>query len=166
MQVSFFLLLEKSQLKWNVIALQWHTDLLPDPAPDLPVQLQVPPEELPALVQGGGSVPFGQVNIQLTNTDEKHRTGACSLQQARRKTLEQYTSEDKTGTYFHSLLSLFTSLKLAFLVLQNFVSLNSPSLFCFRNVLVKTETPVGLPWALLLLIGKKKTSHDLSIHSV
>lgn len=117
------------------------------------------------MVEGGGSIPFGQVNVQLTNTDEKRRTGACSLQQARRKTLEQYTTEDNTGTDFHSLLSLFTSLKLAFLVLQNFASLNSPSLFCFRNVLVKTETPVGLPWALLLLIGKKP-SHDLGIRSI
>lgn len=96
-QVSFFLLLEKSQLKWKVIALQRHPDLQ-DPAPDLPVQLQVPPEELPALVQGGGSIPFGQVNVQLTNTDEKRRTGACSLHQARRKTLQQHTTEDNTGT--------------------------------------------------------------------
>lgn len=147
-----------------MIALQWRTDLLPHPAPDSPVQLQVPPEELPALVEGEGSIPFGQVNVLLTNTDEKRRTGACSLQQARRKTLQQYITEDNTGTGFYSLLSLFTSLKLAFLVLQNFVSLNSPSLFCFKNVLVKTKTPVSLPWALLLLIGKK-TSHDLGIHS-
>lgn len=110
-QVSFFLLLEKSQLKWNVTALQRHPDLQ-DPAPDLPVQLQVPPEELPALLQGGGSISFGQVNVQLTNTDEKRRTGACSLQQARRKTLQQHTTEDNTRTDFHSLLSLFTSLKL------------------------------------------------------
>lgn len=53
------------------------------------------------------------------------------------------------------MLSLLTSLKLAFLVLQSFVSLNSLSLFCFKNVLVKTKTPVSLPWALLSLIGKK-----------
>lgn len=53
------------------------------------------------------------------------------------------------------MLSLLTSLKLAFLVLQSFVSLNSPSLFCFKHVLVKTKTPVRLPWALLPLIRKK-----------
>lgn len=52
------------------------------------------------------------------------------------------------------MLSLLTSLKLAFLVLQSFVSLNSLSLFCFKNALVKTKTPVSLPWALLSLIGK------------
>lgn len=53
------------------------------------------------------------------------------------------------------MLSLLTSLKLAFLVLQSFVSLNSLSLFCFKNVLVITKTPVSLPWALLPLTGKK-----------
>lgn len=50
------------------------------------------------------------------------------------------------------------------LVLQNFVSLNSPSLFCFRNVLVKTNTcrpSLGTPASYW-----KKPSHDLGIRSI
>lgn len=81
---------------------------------------------------------------------------ACCLQQTRQKASQQCTNEEDTvADFYNTCCHSFTSLKLALLVLQSLVSLNSLSLFCFKNVLVKTKTPVSLPWALLPLIGKK-----------
>lgn len=91
-----------------------------------------------------------------TPNDEITQDWACCLQQTRQKALQQSTNEeDMVADFYNTCCHSFTSLKLALLVLQSFVSLNSLSLFCFKNVLVKTKTPVSLPWALLPLIGKK-----------
>lgn len=103
--------------------------------------------------------------LQLTNKREKQPTTTKNWWNTQdwglfspanqAKTSQQYINEDNEATDFYNMLLLLTSLRLAFLVLQSFVSLNSPSLFCSKNVLVKTKPPVRLPWALLPLIGKK-----------
>lgn len=91
-----------------------------------------------------------------TANDETTQDWACSLQQIRQKASQQCTNEEDTvADFYNTCCHAFTSLKLALLVLQSLVSLNSLSLFCFKNVLVKIKTPVSLPWALLPLIGKK-----------
>lgn len=137
-----------------------------DPAPShSPIQLRVPPEELPTLVEGEGTVTFDRQMLQLTKKREKQPTTTKNWWNTQdwglfspanqAKTSQQYINEDNEATNFYNMLLLLTSLRLAFLVLQSFVSLNSPSLFCSKNVLVKTKPPVRLPWALLPLIGKK-----------
>lgn len=91
-----------------------------------------------------------------TPNDETTQDRACSLQQTGQKASQQCTNEEDTeADFYNTCCHYFPSLKLALLVLQSLVSLNSLSLFCFKNVLVKTKTPVSLPWALLPLIGKK-----------
>lgn len=87
--------------------------------------------------------------------DEITQDWACSLQQTRQKASQQCTNEDTVADFYNTCCHSFASLKLALLVLQSLVSLNSLSLFRFKNVLVKTKTPVSLPWALSPLIGKK-----------
>lgn len=86
--------------------------------------------------------------------DEITQDWACSLQQTRQKASEQCTNEEDTADFYNTCCHSFTSLKLVLLVLQSLVSLHSLPLFRVKNVLVKSKTPVSLPWALLPLIGK------------
>lgn len=97
------------------------------------------------------------------SNDEINRTGLV-LSSKPGKRHHSNAQMKKTQWQISTILAChsFTSLKLALLVLQSLVSLNSLSLFCFKNVLVKTKTPVSLPWALASYWEK---THDLGTYS-